>query len=241
MSYEKYPLSPSVLEETIGYRFDNPAYLTVALTHSSYSNEMRSKHREYEHNERMEFLGDAVLSFIVSDYLFKKFPNLPEGDLSRIRAGTVCEKALSGFASEIGLGKYLLLGHGEDHLGGRNRPSLLADAFEAMIAALYLDGGIEVARDFLLPFLTDEIEHIVSTGNAYDYKTALQQLIQQEQGEHPVYNTVKEEGPAHRRTFEVEVCLNSNVIGRGSGSSKRQAEQNAACEALKLFGVNPSK
>ncbi len=237
MPSEKYPLPASALEETIGYRFDNPAYLTIALTHSSYSNEMRSKHRSCEHNERMEFLGDAVLSFITSDYLFKKFPDLPEGDLSRIRAGTVCEKALYHFASEIGLGKYLLLGHGEDHLGGRARPSILADAFEAMLAALYLDGGIEVVKNFLMPFLIDEIDTIVSTGNVTDYKTMLQQVIQQEQGEHPEYVTVNVSGPAHQRAFEVEARWNSNVIGRGVGSSKRQAEQNAAHEALVLFGV----
>ena len=239
MATEKYPLPAHGLEKKIGHQFQNPAYLTVALTHSSFSNEMRSKHLESEYNERMEFLGDAVLSLVISDYLFKKFPDLPEGDLSRIRAGTVCEKSLYQFALSIDLGKYLYLGHGEDHLGGRNRPSILADAFEAIIAALYLDGGIEAASDFLMPFLTDEIEQIVQSGNVRDYKTMLQQIIQQEQGEHPIYVTVKEEGPAHKRTFEVEARWNSNVIGRGTGSSKRQAEQNAAKEALTLFGVKP--
>lgn len=235
MENERYPLPESELEEMIGYRFDNPVYLTIALTHSSYSNEMRSKHQECAYNERMEFLGDAILSFITADYLFKKFPDLPEGDLSRIRSGTVCEKALFRFASEIGLGQYLRLGHGEEH-SGRTRPSILADAFEAMLAALYLDGGIEVVKGFLMPFLVDEIDQIVSTGNVRDYKTQLQQFIQQDQGEHPTYVTVKESGPPHRRVFEVEVRLNSNVIGRGSGLSKRQAEQQAAKEALLLFG-----
>ena len=227
------------LEETLGYRFDNPAYLTIALTHSSFSNEMRAKHIECEHNERMEFLGDAVLSFITADYLFKKFPDLPEGDLSRIRSGTVCEKALYRFACEIGLGDYLRLGHGEERLGGRNKPSVLSDAFEAMLAALYLDGGIEVTRTFLMPYLVDEIDQIIETGNVRDYKTLLQQIIQQERGEHPTYVPVDAEGPAHKRTFTVEARLNSNVIGKGTGSSKRQAEQAAAKEALALFGVDP--
>lgn len=236
MANEHYPLPEAELEEAIGYRFDNPIYLTIALTHSSYSNEMRSKHRDLAYNERMEFLGDAVLSFITSDYLFKKFPDLPEGDLSRIRAGTVCEKALHRFASEIGLGKYLLLGHGEEQ-NGRCRPSILADAFEAMLAALYLDGGIEVVKTFLMPFITDEIDHIVQAGNVRDYKTQLQQLIQQDRGEPPIYVTVKEDGPPHKRVFEVEARLNSNIIGRGCGNSKREAEQNAAREALVLFGI----
>ncbi len=239
MDERRLPLGEEALEETIGYRFDNPAYLTIALTHSSYSNEMRSKHQTFEHNERMEFLGDAVLSFITSDYLFKKYPDLPEGDLSRIRAGTVCEKALFRFASEISLGNYLLLGHGEDNIGGRKRPSILADAFEAVIAALYLDGGIAVAREFLMPFLIDEIEGIVASGNVCDYKSMLQQLLQQDHGEHPTYTTVSESGPAHKRLFEVEARLNSNVIGRGKGTSKRSAEQAAAKEALILFGAQP--
>jgi len=155
--------------------------------------------------------------------------------MSRIRAGTVCEKALFRFAKEISLGDYLYLGHGEEQ-NGRHRPSILSDAFEAMLAALYLDGGIEVVRSFLMPFLVDEIEQIVQTGNLRDYKTQLQQLIQQDRGEHPVYVTVRQDGPPHDRTFEVEARLNSNVIGRGVGSSKRQAEQNAAKEALSLFG-----
>ncbi len=241
MDEKRYPLRESELEEAIGYRFDNPAYLTIALTHTTYFNEMRGKDPNIEPNERMEFLGDAVLSFITANYLFKKYPDLPEGDLSRIRAGAVCEPTLSRFANEIGLGNYLMLGRGEERLGGRERPSILADAFEAMIAALYLDGGIEIASDFLMPFLADEIDSIMQGGAFCDYKTMLQEFIQQDKGEHPTYETISQNGPAHHRVFEVEVRLNSNVLGRGSGSSKRRAEQAAAREALGLFGVEGKK
>lgn len=232
-----YPLPYSGLEEKIGYCFRTKKLLETALTHSSYSNEVHTRGSRTEFNERLEFLGDSVLSFVTSEYLYNTFPQLPEGELSTIRAGTVCEKALHAFALEIGLGSYLLLGHGEERNNGRARASILADAFEALLAAMFLDGGIDAVKHFLLPFITSDIGMIVKEGNVKDYKTELQHVIQAEQGEKLTYVTVSETGPAHAKTFTVEARLNSNIIGHGSGSSKREAEQNAAMEALKLFGM----
>ena len=187
-------------------------------------------------NERLEFLGDSVLSIIVSDYLFATHPDMPEGELSKVRAGTICERALAGFAREIRLGDYLYLGRGEEKLEGRSRPSILADAFEALLAAIYLDSNIEEVSRFLLPFAEDEISRILSSGHTADYKTILQQLVQQEHGEILEYVPVSETGPAHKRVFTVEARLNSNVIGVGTAGSKRAAEQIAAQKALELFG-----
>jgi len=231
------PLDCSFLQETIGHTFKKKELLLRALTHSSYSNELKSKGIDSDCNERLEFLGDSVLSVTVSDYLFESYPHMPEGDLSKVRAGTVCEKALFGFAKKISLGDYLFLGHGEEINNGRNRASILADAFEALIAALYLDGGIDCAAEFILPFVIAETDAIISSGRMKDYKTLLQQIIQQEQGERLEYVTVNEFGPAHMKSFEVEARLNSNIIGRGIASTKREAEQLAAKEALKLFGA----
>jgi len=224
------------LEAAVGYKFKNRDIICEALTHSSYSNEVRARDIHLPCNERMEFLGDSVLSLIVSEYLFTTHPELPEGDLSKVRAGTVNEKALSKFAKSIDLGTYLLLGRGEDLTHGRTRPSILADAFEALLAALYLDGGIEVVKSFLMPFVSVEIKSLIESGSFRDYKTMLQQIVQQEQGEILEYVVTGESGPPHMRVFEVEAHLNSNVIGHGRGHSKREAEQNAAREALKLFG-----
>ncbi len=224
------------LEQQIGYRFDSVDLLKDALVHSSYANESGSKHPALDCNERMEFLGDTVLSLVVSTYLFSAYPELPEGNLSKIRSFTVCEKALAEFAAEIELGDYLQLGRGEEHNNGRQRPSITSDAFEALIAAIYLDGGLDPAAKFILHFAIPHIEHLLSEQITEDYKTALQQIIQQEQGEKLEYVLVAEEGPAHQRIFTMEARLNSNVIGRGRGSSKREAEQKAAKEALTLFG-----
>lgn len=232
-----FPASSDGLENIIGYTFRDKAYLELALTHSSYSNEACAKGFDCECNERLEFLGDSILSFAVSEYLYKTYPDFPEGDLSRIRSNTVCEKSLCEFASRIGLGDYLKLGHGEARNDGRHRPSILADAFEALLASIYLDGGIEPVKAFLMPFVIAETEQQIRTGKLKDYKTVLQQIVQQEQGECLKYITVGESGPAHKRVFEVEAHLNSNVIGRGEGFSKREAEQCAAKEALKLFGI----
>lgn len=224
------------LEQQIGYRFQNVSHLKNALIHSSYANESGSKHPALDCNERMEFLGDTVLSLVVSTYLFKQFPELPEGNLSKLRSFTVCEKALAEFAAEIDLGDYLLLGKGEDQNNGRQRPSITSDAFEALIAAIYLDGGLEPATQFILRFAIPHIDRLRSEQVTEDYKTALQQIVQQEQGEKLEYVLIAEDGPAHQRVFTMEARLNSNVIGRGVGSSKREAEQKAAKEALTLFG-----
>ena len=219
------------LQQVIHYQFHNITFLEVALTHSSYANEMRPQVR---YNERQEFLGDAVLSIIVSDYLFNNY-TVPEGDLTKLRAALVCERSLDVMANKIGLGDYLRLGHGEEMTGGRTRPSIIADAFEALIAAIYLDSGIESAREFVLPFVIEMLEHEDSL-SFKDYKTILQEIIQQNPEEKLVYKLVGEKGPDHDKRFVVEVLLNSNVIGKGQGRSKKTAEQMAAKEALELMG-----
>ena len=219
------------LQQVIHYQFHNITFLEVALTHSSYANEMRHQVR---YNERQEFLGDAVLSIIVSDYLFNNY-TVPEGDLTKLRAALVCERSLDVMANKIGLGDYLRLGHGEEMTGGRTRPSIIADAFEALIAAIYLDSGIESAREFVLPFVIEMLEHEDSL-SFKDYKTILQEIIQQNPEEQLVYKLVGEKGPDHDKRFVVEVLLNSNVIGKGQGRSKKTAEQMAAKEALELMG-----
>ncbi len=230
------PVDISVLEERISYEFKDKSIIRCAMTHSSYSNEMKSKGLDAECNERLEFLGDSILSMVTSEYLFKNL-SMQEGDLSRIRAGAVCEKALASFAGEISLGDYLFLGHGEEMSNGRKRASTLADAFEALLAAMYLDGGIELVADFVLPFIIKETQQMLRSGRTEDFKTMLQQIVQQEHGEILEYVLTKETGPAHKKCFEVEARLNSNVIGHGKGSTKREAEQFAAKEALSLFGA----
>ncbi|MBQ7580011.1 MAG: ribonuclease III [Clostridia bacterium] len=218
------------LEKKIGYSFKNREYLNRALSHSSYVNE---RHNNEESNERLEFLGDSVLGIITADYYFHNF-SLPEGELTKLRASTVCEKTLSSFADQIELGKYLKLGKGEERTGGRQRPSINADAFEAVIAAIYLDGGIEEARKFVLRFVERLSE---KHGSFKDYKTTLQEIVQKNPEETLEYIIVDESGPDHDKSFEVEVHLNSNVIGRGKGKSKKNAEQEAAREALELMGL----
>jgi len=185
-------------------------------------------------NERLEFLGDSVLSIVVSNHLFRNCEHLPEGDLTKIRASLVCEQSLYGWAQTIGLGDYLLLGHGESNSGGRERPSILADAFEAVIAAMYLDGGMEAVTPYILGFLPEHFDR--PSAAFHDYKTVLQEVIQQNPEEHVEYVLVGEDGPDHAKLFHMEVRLNSNVIGRGSGKSKKIAEQMAAKEALMLMG-----
>ncbi len=222
----------SVLEQRIGYTFRDKALLHEALSHSSYANEKKKQRRS---NERLEFLGDSVLSVVVSQHLFQHFTDLPEGELTRLRAALVCEKSLHGFAKQIGLGDFLLLGKGEEHTGGRERPSILADAFEAVIAAVYLDGGLEAARTHILHFIPATLPQnsAVLFG---DYKTALQEVIQKNPEEKVEYLLTDASGPDHNKSFVIEVCLNSNVIGRGTGKSKKEAEQMAAKEALSLMG-----
>ncbi len=216
------------LEETIGYTFKNKSLLETAITHTSFANEAK---KAVEHNERLEFLGDSILSMVSADYLFHTCKDLPEGDLTRRRASLVCEPALSHFAKSIGLGEALHLGKGEEMNGGRGRDSILSDAFEALIAAIYLDGGVEEARRFILPFLQN------GTGAEVDYKTRLQEVVQQNPEERLRYVVAEESGPDHNKSFLVEVHLNSNCIGRGSGHSKKVAEQHAAHEALVLMGL----
>ena len=219
-------------EGFIRYHFQNKHLLLEALSHSSYANEKRKTRNS---NERLEFLGDSVLSIVVSDFLFHKYPNLPEGELTKLRASMVCEKALHVFAQEIHLGDFLLLGKGEEHTGGRTRSSILADAFEAVIAAIYLDGGMEAAKRHILRFIPKDPELEEPIG-FQDYKTQLQEVIQKNPEEKVEYVLVDEVGPDHNKAFTVEVCLNSNVIGTGVGHSKKAAEQLAAKEALTLMG-----
>lgn len=220
--------------EKIGYTFREAQLLETALTHSSYANE---GNRNLKSNERLEFLGDSVLGFVTAGYLFSHKGG-EEGELTRLRASLVCEKALSAYARKLGLGEYLLLGKGEQRGGGAERPSILADAFEAVIAALYLDGGLSAAEAFILPFLKEELASQQRRPQFRDYKTALQEIIQQNPEEHLEYELKGESGPDHNKRFTVEVHLNSNVIGTGHGRSKKEAEQQAAREALKLMGYD---
>ena len=233
----------ALLEEKIGYQFKQRELIERALIHSSYSNETGARNHHLLCNERLEFLGDSVLSIITSNYLYKSFTDCPEGELTRMRAEVVCERALSGYASEIGLGNHLLLGIGEEKNNGRQRKSILADAFEALLAAIYLDAGddgMETVQKFLMPFIIKEIENVRQKGSFNgDPKTLLQQFVQQAEGDFLEYAVVGESGPDHMKTFRVEARLNSNVIGRGEGRSKREAEQNPAREALALFSVEP--
>jgi ribonuclease-3 len=227
------------LENKIGYKFKDIGLLTTAMTHSSYSNEHRGKGEACRCNERLEFLGDSVLSIITSEYLFEKFRDRDEGDLTKMRAEVVCERAIAGFAREIGLGNYLLLGVGEDKNGGRDNKSLLSDAFEALLAAMYLDAdgdGKSTVQRFLLPFIAAELEKIEASGKTKDYKTMLQQFLQQDGAVNLTYAPISESGPDHAKTFVVEARMGSNIIGHGSGKTKKDAEQNAAREALRLFG-----
>lgn len=220
------------LQKRLGYKFNNVKLLENALTHSSYANEMRGG---ITSNERLEFLGDSVLSIIVSEHIYRTFPNMPEGELTRLRASLVCEKALCSFSRELGLGEALLLGRGEDKGGGRQRDSILADAFEAVLAAIFLDGGMEAARRHVMNFVLRELSHH-DEDSFKDYKTLLQEIIQRNPEESVSYELIGEEGPDHDKRFTVEVHLNSNVIGKGTGKSKKQAEQMAAKQALELMG-----
>lgn len=219
------------LESRIDYCFKDEKLLERALTHSSYANEHGQSHKD---NERLEFLGDSVLGFITAEYLFTHHADLPEGELTRLRAYAVCEKSLFEFAKQINLGDYISLSKGEDKTGGRERPSVLSDAFEALIAAIYLDGGMENAKKFVLGFIADYVEKQPSFK---DYKTVLQEVIQRNAGEVLEYVLVSESGPDHNKRFEVEAHLNSNVIGRGIAGSKKKAEQAAAKQALELMGL----
>jgi len=220
------------LEIAIGYRFQNISLLQNALTHSSYANERW--HNSLLSNERLEFLGDSVLGMLVAEYLYRNFPNRPEGELTRMRADMVCEQTLAAAANRIGLGGHLLLGHGEEQGGGRRRNSILADAMESVIAACFLDGGMEAALKVVQQFILVEVP-VTKLHNA-DYKTKLQELVQQKKNQVLSYRLAGQSGPDHDKKFDVEVSLNGNVVGSGSGSSKKRAEQMAArCAIEKLF------
>ena len=223
------------LETAIGYRFQNISLVQNALTHSSYANERW--HNSLLSNERLEFLGDSVLGMLVAEYLYRNFPDRPEGELTRMRADMVCEKTLAAAANRIGLGEHLLLGHGEERFGGRNRESILADAMESIIAASFLDGGIEAALKIVRQFILVEVP-VTKLHNA-DYKTKLQELVQQKKNQVLSYRLAGQSGPDHDKKFDVEVSLNGTVVGSGSGSSKKRAEQMAAKAAIeKLFPEN---
>lgn len=215
------------LEERLGYQFKNRSLLENALTHSSYANEHRDS--GMTSNERLEFLGDSVLGMVVADHLFREHPNMPEGELTRTRAAMVCEGSLVEVARALDLGKYLRLGKGEDAGGGRERPSILADATEAVLAAVYLDGGIAQARRLIRTLILGNEEEMSASR---DYKTALQELVQRESGQKLTYRLVGEEGPDHAKRFSVEVELNGKTVGAGEGRTKKAAEQNAAKAAI---------
>ena len=220
------------LEESIGYRFRNISLLQNALTHSSYANERW--HNSLASNERLEFLGDSILGMLVAEYLYRNFPDRPEGELTRMRADMVCEKTLAAVANRIELGRHLQLGHGEEQSGGRTRDSILADAVESVIAASFLDGGMEAALSFIQKFILVQVP--VTKMHNLDYKTALQELVQQKKNQVLSYALIGESGPDHDKQFLVEVSLNGTVVGKGSGRSKKRAEQDAArCAIETLF------
>ena len=223
------------LEEIIGYRFRTHRYLEIALTHSSYANENRE--RRLKCNERLEFLGDSVLGLVTASRLFEKYPDVAEGELTKMRSALVCEGALCACARAIGLGDFLRLGKGEESGGGRTRDSILADAMEALIGAVYLDGGLAQAERLILDFVLLPGEERLGSAAITDYKTALQEIVQKNPGESLSYRLIDSCGPDHQKQFSVEVLLNTNVIGTGSGHSKKEAAQMAAREALKLMGA----
>ena len=216
------------LETAIGYEFHNISLLQNALTHSSYANERW--HNSLLSNERLEFLGDSVLGMLVAEYLYTTFPDRPEGELTRMRADMVCEGTLAAVATKIGIGEHLLLGHGEERFGGRTRNSILADAMESVIAAAFLDGGLEAAKGIVQKFILVEVP--VKKMHNMDYKTQLQELVQQKKNQVIAYSLVGESGPDHDKVFQVEVTLNGTVVGNGTGSSKKRAEQDAARSAV---------
>lgn len=217
-------------EKIIEYKFKDNSLLRLALTHSSFANEHKLGKNEY--NERLEFLGDAALDLIVSRHIYKKFPELPEGELSKLRASVVCEGSLAKKAREISLGNFLLLGKGEEITGGRSRDSVLADAFEAVIGAIYLDGGMECAEKYVESLMVDVVENLKSDYRYMDCKTRLQEIIQKISKDPISYAIVNEEGPDHNKVFEAQVCHEGRVLGVGKGRSKKEAEQSAASDAI---------
>lgn len=219
------------LEEKIGYHFRDRELLQTALTHSSYANE---KHGEAQSYERLEFLGDSILGLVTAEFLYTHEPRLPEGRMTRLRAELVCEVSLHKTALELSLGRYMRLGRGEEHTGGRERPSILADMVEAIIAAMYLDSGMEQARSFIMDRILRDVEFGDSHRSA-DYKTRLQELVQRKSSQVITYRLKDESGPDHDKTFTFEVLINGETCGEGSGKTKKEAEQMAACKALEAY------
>ena len=216
------------LEAALGYKFENITLLQNALTHSSYANERW--HNSLLSNERLEFLGDSILGMVVAEYLYANFPDRPEGELTRMRADMVCETSLALIAGRLDLGRHLLLGRGEERFGGRTRASILADAVESVIAATFLDGGMEAAKGIIARFVLCDVP--VSKLHNQDYKTSLQELVQQKKNQTLRYQLVGESGPDHDKVFTAQVLLNEQVVGEGTGSSKKRAEQDAARAAM---------
>ncbi len=221
------------LQTNLNIHFKDEKLMHAAFVHRSYLNEVKEQR---ESNERLEFLGDAILSFLSSDYLYKKYPEYPEGTLTNIRSGLVKTKSLSETSKELGLGELLFLSRGEEDSGGRNNASLLADTFEALLGALYLDQGIEAARVFLERVLFPKVTNIVENKTYIDFKSLLQEIVQEESRISPTYNVIKTEGPDHAKTFWVEVLVGNTVLGQGMGKSKQEAQQAAAAQALEKRG-----
>lgn len=223
------------IQLNINYKFKDINLINTSLTHSSYANE--SKMRIYENNERLEFLGDVVVNLVVSEYLYHRFSELPEGELTKKRATIVCESSLAFAARKIKLGEYLLLGKGEEATGGRSRESILADTFEALTGAIYIDGGLTSTREFLLGMFEQEVIYALSKGNLFiDYKTELQEILQKKTKSKIEYNVAKEVGPDHNKKFYMDVIVENKVIGSGMGRNKKEAEQMAAKQALDRIG-----
>ena len=228
------------LEATIGYKFQSLSYLRQAVTHSSFTNELGVPNHHILCNERMEFLGDSVLSCVTSEYLYEKYPELPEGNLTRMRSALVCGESLSGFARTLDVGRYMFMGVGEQH--NRDNPTVLEDAFEAIIGSIYLDaGGKEVGREavraFVLPFIEKELKELAPLGYSKDYKSLLQQITQENEHQLPTYELVEDTGIPGDDRFTVRVWLNSNLLGSGKGSKRQKAEVAAARAALELMGL----
>ena len=222
------------LEVAIGYQFKNITLLQNALTHSSYANECW--HNSLMSNERLEFLGDSILGMVVAQYLYSHFPDRPEGELTRMRADMVCETSLAAVATKLELGKHLLLGHGEERFGGRERASILADAVESVIAASFLDGGMAAAEGIIRRFILSDVP--AKRMHNQDYKTMLQELVQQKKDQVLSYHLIGESGPDHDKKFQVQVSLNGKAVGQGTGSSKKRAEQAAAQDAIAALFPN---
>ncbi|WP_332310646.1 ribonuclease III [Alkalibacter mobilis] len=225
------------IESIIGYKFGDKRLLKKAMTHSSYINEKSNM----ENNERLEFLGDAVLEVIISDYLYKNCPSKTEGELTKIRAKIVCTESLSSVSAHNDFGKYILMGKGEENTGGRERKSILANTFEAIIGAVYLDGGIQDAEKVILGLLSENITESINGNLVFDYKTKLQEIVQQKSESFAEYTVSKEVGPEHNKIFYVDLIYNDKVIGKGKGNNKKEAEQKAAYRGLVYLGVLDEK